>query len=104
MSRDDDDGDRQGLLFIGDPHLASRVPGFRSDDYPRVILEKLKFALTYAREQRLLPVLLGDLFEFPRDNANWLLVELHNLLSPGTLAIYGNHDCKENQPGENDTP
>lgn len=95
--------DLTGLLFIGDPHLASRVPGFRSDDYPRAILDKLKFALDYARDHRLLPVLLGDLFEFPRDNANWLLVELHRMLERGTLAIHGNHDCKENELAENDS-
>jgi predicted phosphodiesterase len=92
-----------GLLFIGDPHLASRVPGFRSDDYPRAILDKLKFALEYARDNRLLPILLGDLFEFPRDNANWLLVELHRLIDRDTLAIHGNHDCKENTLAENDS-
>jgi len=47
-------------------------------------------------------VLLGDLFDFPRDNANWLIVRLLNMLD-ATLAISGNHDCKENQLGENDT-
>jgi hypothetical protein len=100
-------GDRRpdpvGVLFIGDPHLASRVPGFRRDDYPRTILGKLRFALGYAREHALVPVLLGDLFDFPRDNANWLLVELHQVLDRPTLAIYGNHDCKENQPTDNDS-
>ncbi|WP_206295172.1 metallophosphoesterase family protein [Humisphaera borealis] len=92
-----------GVLFIGDLHLAHRVPGFRRDDYPRAILQKLRWAIEYAKAERLLPVLLGDLFDFPRDNANWLLVELHHLLDPQTPAIYGNHDCKENTPGEHDT-
>jgi predicted phosphodiesterase len=93
----------RGLLFIGDPHLASRVPGFRKDDYPRTVLEKLRWALDYARENRLLAVLLGDLFDFPRDNANWLLVELMNLFEDGIYAVFGNHDCKEDTLGENDT-
>ena len=96
-----------GLLFIGDPHLASRAPGFRKDDYPQTILAKLRWAIRYAAEQRLLPVLLGDLFEFPRDNANAMLVELLALFSgcpEGCLhGIYGNHDSKENEIGENDT-
>src|SRR5437868_3468302 len=65
-----------GLLCIGDPHLASRVPGFRKDDYPRAILDKLTWAMNYARENRLLPTLLGDLFHWPRDNATRLLVQL----------------------------
>lgn len=92
-----------GVVFVGDLHLASRVPGFRCDDYPQAILRKLRWVIEYARAERLLPVLLGDLFDFPRDNANWLLVELHHLLDPHTPAIYGNHDCKENAPGDHDT-
>lgn len=92
-----------GLLFIGDPHLASRVPGFRKDDYPRAVLGKLRWIMDYARQNRLRPVILGDLFDFPRDNANWLLVELLTLFGGEVLAVHGNHDCKENTLGENDT-
>lgn len=86
----------RGLLFIGDPHLASQVPGFRKDDFPRVALNKLSFCLGYSREQRLLPVILGDLFHWPRDNANWLLGEVIALLrEQEVLGIHGNHDCRE---------
>ena len=92
-----------GLLFIGDPHLASRAPGFRKDEYPRTVLAKLRWAMDYAAENKLLPVLLGDLFDFPRDNANWLLVELLGLFNDGILAVFGNHDCKEDTLGDNDT-
>jgi len=95
--------EEKGLLFIGDPHLSSRAPGFRKDDYPATILEKLRWSLNYARENHLRPILLGDLFDFPRDNANWLIVRLLPLLEDETLAIYGNHDCKENALDENDT-
>jgi len=92
-----------GLLFIGDPHLCGRVPGFRVDDYPKVILAKLRWALKYAREHSLLPCLLGDLFHYPRDNANWLIVELMDLLDGDLLAISGNHDCGENKLTRDDT-
>ena len=34
----------KGLLFIVDPHLASRIPGFRKDNYPKTILAKLRWA------------------------------------------------------------
>jgi predicted phosphodiesterase len=96
--------DFQGIVCIGDPHLSSRAPGFRKDDYPRAILQKLSWALDYAREHRLLPVLLGDLFHYPRDNANWLLVELIRLFErDGVCAIAGNHDCTEDQLSEHDT-
>jgi predicted phosphodiesterase len=91
-----------GLLCIGDPHLASRVPGFRKDDYPKTILDKLTWTLDYASEHRLLPMILGDLFHWPRDNANRLLVQLLELFQGTVLGIAGNHDCKENELGEDD--
>jgi predicted phosphodiesterase len=92
-----------GILCIGDPHLATRVPGFRKDEYPRVVLEKLRWCIDHARQQRLMPVILGDLFHFPRDNANWLLVELLLLFREKTLAVAGNHDCNENALNDDDT-
>ncbi len=91
-----------GLLCIGDPHLASRVPGFRKDDYPRAILDKLTWALNYALEHRLLPAILGDLFHWPRDNANRMLVRLLELFEGTVLGIAGNHDCKENELAADD--
>jgi predicted phosphodiesterase len=93
-----------GIAFIGDPHLASRVPGFRSDDYPRAVLEKLRWSLSYARQERLLPAILGDLFHYPRDNANWLLAELIAMLhEQEVLAIFGNHDYSDATLCEDDS-
>jgi len=91
-----------GLLCIGDPHLASRVPGFRKDDYPQAVLNKFKWALDYALRERLLPAILGDLFHWPRDNANRLLVQLLEMFGSPVVAITGNHDCRENQLGDDD--
>jgi len=93
----------RGVLLIGDPHVEGRIPGFRRDDYPRVVLEKLKWCLQTAQEQQLLPVILGDLFHVPRDNQNWLLCELLTLFETPVYGIYGNHDCRENQLNEHDT-
>ena len=95
--------DLAGILCIGDPHLASRTPGFRKDDYPRAVLRKLEWSLDYAAEERLLPIILGDLFHWPRDNANWLIVELLELLDGTVLAVAGNHDCNENTLSDDDT-
>ncbi|MGM0452902.1 MAG: metallophosphoesterase [Thermodesulfobacteriota bacterium] len=86
----------KGLLAIGDPHLEGRVPGFRKDDYPQVVIEKLRWALDYAAEAALLPMVLGDLFHLPRNNPNWLLVEIMHLFDREMLLIYGNHDVHEN--------
>lgn len=95
--------DYAGILCIGDPHLCARVPGFRKDDYPRTSLAKLRWCLQFARSERLVPVLLGDLFHYPRDNANWLLVELMDLLEGEILTVVGNHDCNENALNDDDT-
>lgn len=93
----------QGVMLIGDPHVEGRKPGFRKDDYPRIVLEKLRWSLQTAREQQLLPVILGDLFHVPRDNQNWVLHELLALFETPVYGIYGNHDCRENQLNEHDT-
>ncbi len=93
----------KGLLIIGDPHLEARIPGFRKDDYPRVILEKLRWSLDYARTESLLPIILGDLFHLPRSNPNWLLVEIMNQFDTEILGIYGNHDVHENCITDDDT-
>jgi len=97
------DADCCGLLLIGDPHLEGRIPGFRNDDYPQVVLGKIAWCLDYARTHRLLPALLGDLFHLPRDNPNWLLVELVQLFRSPLLAIYGNHDVHANRLSSDDS-
>lgn len=85
-----------GFLMIGDPHIASRNPGFRKDDYPEAILAKLSFLLRYAKEENLQPIILGDLFHFPRDNSNWLITNLINLFKGHKVyGIVGNHDIAE---------
>ncbi len=84
----------RGLLVIGDPHVEGRQPGFRSDNYPAVILEKLRWCLNQARRNRLLPVLLGDLFDKPRDNPTWMIGELIEMMMDSrVIGIFGNHDC-----------
>ena len=93
----------QGLLAIGDPHLESRTPGFRKDDYPRVVLDKIAWSLGYAQEHNLLPIFLGDIFHLPRDNANWLLGELMVLFHRGVIGICGNHDVRQNELTEDDS-
>lgn len=93
-----------GLLVIGDPHLEGRAPGFRKDDYPRVILDKFEWCLRYAQANRLLPAVLGDLFDKPRDNPTWMLGSLIDLLTGiECIGIYGNHDCADPQLSEHDS-
>ncbi len=85
-----------GLLFIGDPHLAASPPGYRLDDYTRAILGKLAVSLEIAREDNLLPIILGDLFHLPRNNPNYLLVDLIELFGASLpFVLVGNHDKHE---------
>ncbi len=93
-----------GLLAIGDPHIESRQPGFRCDDYANVILDKLRWCFNYAIQNNLLPMLLGDLFDKPRDNPNWLITQLIGMMqSIEVVGIFGNHDCAEVTLTENDS-
>jgi len=88
--------DYQGLLFIGDPHIAASPPGFRFDDYPQTVLGKLAFCFREAAQRQCLPIILGDLFHVPRDNPNWLLVSLIELFRPlKPWVLVGNHDKYE---------
>lgn len=97
-------GPYAGLLVIGDPHLEGRSPGFRKDDYPRAILDKFEWCLRYARANGLLPAVLGDVFDKPRDNPTWMLGILIDLLTGvECVGIYGNHDCAEPQLSEHDS-
>lgn len=94
----------EGLLVIGDPHVEGRIPDFRSDNYPETILNKLEWCLDYARNQRLQPVLLGDLFDKPRDNPTWMIGRLiEMMIGRKLIGIYGNHDCAQPELTDDDS-
>jgi UDP-2,3-diacylglucosamine pyrophosphatase LpxH len=87
----------KGLFFIGDPHLADTPPGQRFGDYLDQIMSKLEACLARADELEMVPVILGDLFHWPRDNSNKMLVELIRVFGSRTgnrqvWALVGNHD------------
>ncbi|MEQ1826520.1 MAG: metallophosphoesterase [Pirellula sp.] len=93
-----------GLLFIGDPHVEGRTPGFRRDNYPETILQKLQWTMDYAKQHQLQPILLGDVFDKPRDNPNWILSRLLDVFATECVpTIFGNHDCANPQLDENDS-
>lgn len=96
--------DYVGLLVIGDPHIEGRQPGFRKDDFPQVILDKIQWCLDYAHSNRLLPAFLGDMFDKPRDNPTWMLGRMIEIMSRvPSIGIYGNHDCADTSLNENDS-
>lgn len=93
----------EGLLFIGDPHLSSRKPGRRTDkDFTGTVLDKLDQAFQVARKDRLLPVIMGDLFDRAGDNDLSMLSRLlkllrghHELNGVRPVSLVGNHDMKD---------
>lgn len=83
----------RGLLCVADPHLAATSPGQRLEGYAGQILAKVRACLDRAAELELAPVFLGDMFHWPRENPNSLLVALIELLAPARpFVLVGNHD------------
>lgn len=88
----------KGFLFIGDPHVSSRRPGRRIDDYRESVLSKLAVAGKIAAENELVPVILGDLFHRADENDLATLSRLTNIFKDYPLkavVVGGNHDKKE---------
>ena len=86
-----------GLFLVADPHLADNPPGQRLAGYLDQIMSKLGACLDRADELGMVPVLLGDLFHWPRDNSNKMLVELIRLFGGRSgdaqvRVLVGNHD------------
>ncbi len=87
-----------GLLMLADPHFAATPPGQRREGYLDQVLEKVRTAMEQAVERDLVVVFLGDLFHWPRDNPNNLLVALIELFGSfgrrhrKPWALVGNHD------------
>lgn len=85
----------EGLLLIGDVHLADTPPGQRNEGYLDQMLDKIRACLDEADVRTLQPIFLGDLFHLPRDNSNRMLVELIKIFGKSSRlpwALVGNHD------------
>jgi len=83
----------RGLFLIPDPHLAGTPPMQRLDSYMDDVLAKVAACLDEAARAGLVPVVLGDLFHWPRENPNSLMVALIELLRPHKpYVLVGNHD------------
>lgn len=83
----------KGLFLIGDPHIASTPPGQRLGDFAADVLDKLEACFKHAAELGMVPLILGDLFHWPRDNGNSLLVDMIGLFAQHKpFVLVGNHD------------
>jgi predicted MPP superfamily phosphohydrolase len=85
--------DAKGLLLLADPHFAGVPPGQRLEGYAEQVLAKVAACLAEAKARSLAPVILGDLFHWPRENPNSLIVALIELFRPyRPWVLVGNHD------------
>ncbi|WP_027720508.1 metallophosphoesterase [Maridesulfovibrio zosterae] len=83
----------KGLFLIGDPHIASTPPGQRLGDFALDVLNKLEACFKQAAALDMVPLILGDLFHWPRDNGNSLLVDMIRVFRPyKPFVLVGNHD------------
>ena len=83
----------RGLLLIPDPHVAATPPMQRLDSYMDDVLAKLAACLDHAAAEELVPVVLGDLFHWPRENPNVVMVALIELFREHhPYVLVGNHD------------
>lgn len=56
------------IAFVGDPHLSSKTPSSRLDDYAITTIDKLDKLLNLCKKNKITHVvLLGDLFNTPTD-------------------------------------
>ena len=70
-----------GILLIGDPHVSSRRPGRRrDDDFVATVMGKLSAALRVANDERLVPIILGDLLDAGDDNDIRMLTRITRVL------------------------
>ncbi len=93
------------ILFIGDPHVSSRRPGRRKDDYLASVIAKLEACAQMCREFNALPIILGDLFHRNDDNSLVMLNRLTAVLRKfpvPPLSLEGNHDKEQTSLSEND--
>ena len=83
----------EGLFMVCDPHVAGTPPGQRLPGYSEQILDKLAACRDEAARLEMPFVIMGDLFHWPRDNPNSLLVSLIELFRPyRPWVLVGNHD------------
>jgi hypothetical protein len=87
--------DAHGVLLIGDPHASSRRPGRRCDeDFIETVVGKLAQAIAIANEERLVPIILGDLLDTGNECDIRLLTCLTRCLRAAWITpwyLLGNH-------------
>ena len=96
-----------GLLFIGDPHISSKKPGRRTDDdFSSTIIGKLNEAIGIANAKNYVPVILGDLFNNPKEKSEGVKTRTIRALNKAIhkpVCLVGNHDITHSKLSDEDS-
>lgn len=98
LNKKDKDCFIDGFLFIGDPHVWSKTPGRRLDNYTNTIIEKLSIIADIANNNNYWAICLGDLLHQSKDNDLNMLSNLMTVLKKfkyPLICAVGNHDIYE---------
>ena len=103
-----------GLMYIGDPHISSKNPGRRIDNWNKTIMSKMDFLIDAANRNNIVPVILGDLFHnwFESENSDQtvstpaMISGVMRCFSRSThpvIVLAGNHDINDSSFSEDST-
>ena len=84
----------KGFLFTSDWHLRDSVPVCRTDDFINVQWEKVEFILQYAKDNDLIILHAGDIFDKAKSSpaVEAKLIHLLETYSIQFCCVAGNHD------------
>ena len=84
------------ILFVGDQHLRTNPPKFRTDDYYSCLVSKLKDIKKISVDNNVdMTISLGDMFDKTViENLERIMFDCYEYIN-GWNCVIGNHDCKE---------
>jgi len=84
----------QVLYFLGDPHLSSRTPRSRIDDYGETCKRKLEFVCKQAVSEDAILIMAGDVFHTPVQVTSFVNAIIRIIRKSGAriYTLAGNHD------------
>lgn len=103
-----------GIMYIGDPHVSSKNPGRRIDNWNKTIMGKLDFLIDAANKNNVVPVILGDLFHnwFESENSDQTIstpamisgvMRCFSKSNHPVIVLAGNHDINDSSFSEDST-
>ena len=86
------------IIFVPDVHLQEYSPRSRKDNYPSVVLDKLKWVVDYVNKKKAICVFLGDVFNAVNLPMIYMYrcIDVFKGFNKVPYCIIGNHDVPRN--------